>query len=172
MNMSSQDWLAVIQKEYVQNYLRQGGSGVKFVVSAEKGVRRDLPQQLNKMAQDEGYVFAKADSQYTKIHMIDRLFRRIARQIDWDGFAHVFLSRLLVDNGYQVPDDRAAFSLQAIAELNDREEMLLRRELRSWLERAIYRDSGMCQEFRIAMVRLCLAQLDNGDPKPFLANAV
>lgn len=35
MNMSSQDWLAVIQKEYVQNYLRQGGSAVKFVVSAE-----------------------------------------------------------------------------------------------------------------------------------------
>jgi len=172
MNMSSQDWLAVIQKEYVQNYLRQGGSAVKFVVSAEEGVRRDLPQQLNKMAQDEGYVFAKADSQHTKIHMIDRLFHKIARQIDWDGFAHVFLSRLLVDNGYQVPDDRAAFSLQGIAELNDREEMLLRRELRSWLEKAIYRDSGMCQEFRIAMVRLCLAQLDSGDPKPFLANAV
>ncbi len=26
MNMLSQDWLAVIQKEYVQNYLRQGGT--------------------------------------------------------------------------------------------------------------------------------------------------
>ncbi len=172
MNMSSPDWLAVIQKEYVQSYLRQGGSAVKFAVSAEEEVRRQLPQQLNRMAQDEGYVFAKADAQYTKIHMIDRLFHKIARQIDWDGLAHLFLSRLLAENGYQVPEDRAAFSLQVIAEINDREEMLLRRELRSWLEKAIYRDSGMCQEFRMAMVRLCLAQLDNGDPNPFLANAV
>lgn len=172
MNMSSQDWLSVIQKEYVQSYLHQGGSAVKFVVSAEEEVRRELPQQLNKMAQDDGYVFAKADAQYTKIHMIDRLFHKVARQIDWDGLAHAFLCRLLVENGYQVPDDRAAFSLQAIAELNDREEMLLRRELRSWLEKAIYRDAGMCQEFRMAMVRLCLGQLDSGDPNPFLANAI
>lgn len=172
MNMSSQDWLMVIRKEYAQSYLRQGGSAVKFVVSAEEDLRRELPSQLQWMAQEEGYVFAKADAKYTKIHMIDRLFHKIARQIDWDGFAHVFLSRLLVENGYQVPEDPAAFSLQAIAELNDREEILLRRELRSWLEKSIYRDSGMCQEFRMAMVRLCLAQLDSGDPNPFLANAV
>ncbi len=172
MNMSSQDWLTVIQKEYVQNYLRQGGSAVKFVVSAEEEVRREIARQLNKMAHDHEYVFAKADAHYTKIHMIDRLFHKIARQIDWDGLAHLFLSRLLTENGYQVPDDRAAFSLQTIAGLNDREEMLLRRELRSWLEKAIYRDAGMCQEFRMAMVRLCLAQLDSGEPNPFLANAV
>ena len=172
MNMSSQDWLEVIQKEYLQSYLPQGGSAVKFVVTDQEEVRRNIPQQFNRMAQDEGYVFAKADAQYTKVHMIDRLFHKIARQIDWDGLAHLFLSRLLVENGYQVPDDRAAFNLQAIAQLNDREEMLLRRELRSWLEKAIYRDPGMCQEFRMAMVRLCLAQLDSGEPNPFLANAV
>ncbi|MDT7042106.1 BREX system ATP-binding domain-containing protein [Candidatus Nitronereus thalassa] len=172
MNMSSLDWLEVMRKEYFQSYLRQGGSAVKFVVSAEEEVRRALPQLFSKMAKNDAYVFAKADAQYTKIHMVDRLFHKIAKQIDWDGLAHLFLSRLLVENGYQVPDDRAAFSLQAIAELNDREEMLLRRELRSWLEKAIYRDSGMCQEFRMAMVRLCLAQLDSGDPNPFLANAV
>jgi len=172
MNMSSHDWLGVVQQEYVRSYLLQGGSAVKFVVSAEEEVRRDIPKQFHRMAQDHEYVFAKADSQYTKVHMIDRLFHKVARQIDWDGLAHLFLSQLLEENGYQVPDDRAAFNLQTIADLNDREEMLLRRELRSWLEKAIYRDTGMCQEFRMAMVRLCLAQLDNGDPNPFLANAV
>lgn len=172
MNMSFQEWVEVIKKEYIQGYLPQGGSAVKFLVCAEEDLRKEIPQQLNKMVQDEGFVFVKADAQYTKIHMVDRLFHKIARQIDWDDLAHSFLCRLLQENGYQVPHDRAAFNLQAIAHLNDREEMLLRRELRSWLERSIYRDPGMCQEFRMAMVRLCLAQLDSGEPNPFLANAV
>ena len=48
----------------------------------------------------------------------------------------------------------------------------VRRDLHSWLERAIYRDPHMCQEFRLAMIRLCLAQLDVGDSSSFLTTAV
>jgi len=48
----------------------------------------------------------------------------------------------------------------------------LRRDLNSWLERAIYRDTHMCQEFRMAMIRLCLGQMDSGSESPFMTEPV
>lgn len=172
MPMILNDWLTVLRKEYLQGYVRQGGSVVKFAVNADEECGRTLLQGLRQAAEDEGYQFAKADAQYTKIHMVDRLFHKIAKQIDWDGLAFEFVRGLLTQNGYQIPPSREEFTLQHVASLNDREETLLRRELRTWLERSLYRNSSMCLEFRMAMIRLCLAQLDLGEPNPFLANAV
>ena len=172
MNLSSHEWLGILRREYVQGYLRQGGSAVKFVVQSDMDDRRELKAGLNQIAQEEGFFFSEVDSQFTKIHMVDQLFYALARQIDWDELAYLFVSRLLGQHGYQVPDDRAQFRLPQIAAFNGREELLFRREFRSWLEQAIYRDPDMCQEFRMAMIRLCLAQLDVGEPNPFLAKGV
>ncbi len=50
--------------------------------------------------------------------------------------------------------------------------MFLRKELRSCLEKEIFHDFEMSQEFRIAMIRLCLNQLDTAKPSAFMSNAV
>ena len=35
--------------------------------------------------------------------MTDRFFHQIAKLIDWDDLSYKFVSRLLTENGYQVP---------------------------------------------------------------------
>lgn len=172
MDMRSQDWLEIVRREYLQDFIRRGGAAVKFVVPAEDIGHDQLRDQLAKMAKEEGFLFAFVDAKSTKIHMVDKLFHEVARQVDWDELAYSFVTQILKENGYELPSRRDEFNLQQIALLNRREEMFLRRELRTWLEKAIYRDFEMSQEFRIAMIRLCVAQLDPGDASPFLSNAI
>ena len=64
------------------------------------------------------------------------------------------------------------FSLRQVAALNERKEPMLRRDVQTWLEKSIEDDSGLCREFRMAMISLCLAQFDAGDSDRVLATAV
>ena len=172
MDLQPKDWLATVRQEYLQRFIRQGGSAVKFVVTESDLDKAYVRTNLTKMAQHDGFSSVHVDAQDTKVHMTDRFFHQIAKLIDWDDLSYTFVSRLLTENGYQVPAERSQFSLTGVAALNERAEPLLRRDLHSWLERAIYRDPHMCQEFRLAMIRLCLAQLDVGDSSSFLTTAV
>ena len=172
MDLSPHDWLTTVRKEYLQGFIRQGGTAVKFVVAESSQVKVLVQADLAAMAQEEGYSNIHVDAQDTKVHMTDRMFHQIAKMIDWDDLAYQFVSRLLVENGYRLPTERSQFNLVDVASLNERAEPLLRRDLHSWVERAIFRDPHMCQEFRLAMIRLCLAQLDAGASSPFLTTAV
>lgn len=172
MDMRPQDWLEIVRREYLQDFIRRGGAAVKFVVPAEEIGHDQLRDQLGKIAKEEGFLFAFVDAKSTKIHMVDKLFYEVARQVDWDELAYSFVTQILKKNGYELPSRRDEFNLQQIALLTRREEMFLRKELRAWLEKAIYRGFEMSQKFRIAMIRLCIAQLDPGGASPFLSNAV
>lgn len=172
MYIRPEEWLEVVRKEYLQGFIHDGGAAVKFIVPTEEIDHNALQQKLRGISDAEGYLFAFVDAAKTKVHMIDHLFHEVARQVDWNGLAYSFVARILGENGYRFPTDRTQFNLQRIASLNEREAPLLRREVNTWLERAIYRDFEMSQEFRIAMIRLCLAQLDPGGESLFLSNVV
>lgn len=170
--MGTHEWVAMLQKEYLHAFIREGGAAVKFGVCTNDESVPDCQLQFEVMAHEEGYVYAKVDSRFTKVHMVEKLFHKIAKQLDWDDLAYRFMIRLLKDNGYQVPSSRKEFSLRQIAALNERKEPMLRRDVQTWLEKTIEGDSGLCREFRMAMIRLCLAQLDAGDTDQVLGTAV
>jgi len=172
MYMTPQEWLDTVRKEYLQDFIRRGGAAVKFVVPMEEIGHDQLRDELRRAAEEEGFLFAFVDAASTKIHMVDKLFHEVARQVDWDGLAYSFVTRIFKENKYELPSARDEFNLQQIALRNKREEKLLRKELHTWLEEAIYRDFEMSQEFRIAMIRLCIAQLDPEGASPFLSNAI
>jgi hypothetical protein len=172
MYITQKEWLDTIRVEYLHDFIKRGGATVKFVVPMENIDHNQLLKLLRKTSEEENYIFTSVDAVSTKIHMIDKLFHEVARQIDWDELSHAFIKKLFTQNDYQLPEQHEDFNLQNIAEINNREEMFLRKELRSWLEDKIFHDFEMSQEFRIAMIRLCLNQLDTAGPSVFLSNAV
>jgi len=172
MDLRPQEWFYTLRQEYLQRFIGQGGSSVKFVVTSSDTERVGVQTQLATLAQDEGYICAAVNAQDTKIHMMDKFFHQVARRIQWDDLASQFVRRLLQENGYQIPEGKEEFSMAGVARMNERAEPLLRRDLNSWLERAIYRDTQMCQEFRMAMIRLCLGQMDSGSESPFMTEPV
>jgi len=171
-NMAANDWLTVIQQEYLKSFVREGGGAIKFAVFPDHEALQGCQQALDRVANQEAYAFVKVDARFTKVHMVERLFHKIAKHVDWDDLAYKFVLGLLEENGYQIPANRSEFSLRHVAALNERKEPMLRRDVQTWLEKSIEGDSGLCREFRMAMIRLCLAQLDAGDADRVLATAV
>jgi hypothetical protein len=139
---------------------------VKFIVPSRTIDHEHLKDALRDMSQAEEYAFVFVDAARTKVHMIDRVFHEIARQVDWDQLAFSFLSRSLPQHGYKCPPGREDFCLAKIAELNERDQGLLSGELKSLLEKNLWHDYRMCQEYRLAMIRLCQAVLDPGNVRP------
>lgn len=171
-NMANRDWLAVLQQEYLQSFVREGGGAIKVAVFPDHGSLVDCQQELNGLADTEGYFFAKVDARYTKVHLVERLFHKVAKQVDWDDLAYRFVLRLLEEHGYQIPTNRREFSLRHVAALNERKEPMLRRDVQTWLEQSIEGDAGLCREFRMAMIRLCLAQFESDGADQVIANSV
>jgi hypothetical protein len=172
MYMRPAEWLAVVQKEYLPSFIRGGGAAVKFVVPTEEIDHGELQQELRSIAETEGYQFAWVDAAKTRVHMIDHLFHEIAHQVDWDDLAFSFTARILAENGFTLPSQRQEFTLHKLAELNGRDERLLRQEVHALPEKHLIYDYQMCQEFRIAMIRLCQAQLDPHGLSPVPAEVI
>ncbi|MBS3937129.1 MAG: DUF2791 family P-loop domain-containing protein [Peptococcaceae bacterium] len=172
MYTTKKEWLDMIRGEYLHDFVKRGGAAVKFCVPMEDVDHSQLLASLRAASEDESYIYASIDAASTKIHMIDKLFHEVARQIDWDDLANVFVRKIFSQKKYQLPEHREDFNLQNIALLNDREEMFLRNELHSYLEKEIFGDFAMSQEFRIAMVRLCLNQLDTASAPVYLSAAI
>jgi hypothetical protein len=172
MDLRPQEWFHMLRQEYLQRFIGQGGSSVKFVVTDSESARAGVQTHVGMIAQQEGYMCVPVDAKETKIHMMDKFFHQVARRIPWDDLASQFVRRLLQENGYHIPEGKDEWCMSGIASLNERAEPLLRRDLNSWLERAIYQDTQMCQEFRMAMIRLCLGQMDSGSESPFMTEPV
>lgn len=168
MYMRPKNWIEVVQREYLQRFIRAGGSAVKFAVLLENIDPNGLRNDLKLIADNNHYLFATVSADHCKLHMIEHLFFTIARQVDWDQLARGILRKVFNDNGYLFPDEDdtsvisadASLSLAMLAELNDRVPSELRRDINIWLEKAIYHRTDISLEFRIAIIRLCTALLD------------
>jgi P-loop Domain of unknown function (DUF2791) len=174
--MDTAEWLEVTGREYLEDFVRAGGAAVKLVVPGDAAEREGLRQCLAALAAQGGFRWASAEATTTRMHLIDQLFFAVARQLDWDDLARSFLRRHLVRSGLRVPDGAGApsgwpLSLAALQEANDSPGPVFDAEVKRGLINRLYGDDTMSREFRLAMLRLCLAQLDPADD-PDLAEAV
>jgi hypothetical protein len=159
--MQPLEWLQVVRPEYLDTFVVAGGGAVRFVVPGTRDDGCQVHAGLRTAADELDLQFVAVDAATTKLHLADKLFGAVARQVDWDALASTFVWRLLAGRGLQLPSAReGAIDLATIAELNAREEPRLRAELHSAIEIDIFRDYAMSQEFRLAMIQLCIARLD------------
>ncbi len=104
--------------------------------------------------------------------MVDAIFFAVARQIDWDHLAGSVVRRLLERHGFLAPPEGERLEYGVIADLNQYDESELRRDVRLMLTSQVLRDYAMAQEFRIAMLRLCQAQLEGAEEQAAEARAI
>jgi BREX system ATP-binding protein BrxC/D len=169
--MSPEEWVAVVEREYLATYVRDGGAAVKFAAAGSDAGRAELHQRLATAADAYGFQLATVDATEVRVHLVDQLFHAVARQLDWDGCARAYLERLFRARGLRLPRAPEPLSAARLAELNAAPEVLLRAELRRVLEHELFEDYAMGREFRLAMFALCTAQLDPTD-NPALEAAI
>ena len=157
-SLSADDWLSTIEREYLGEFVRDGGAAVKFVVADTGTGRQALSARLQGAAQDNGYLFVGLDAAHIRVHMIDKVFHEVARHVAWDDLARDYSDRLLAALGYPAPLDPR--------------DRLSRPRVERELQGQLLHHYGMSQEFRIAMLWLCMAQLYPEEPNLSRATAV
>lgn len=159
MPVDGAEWLERMSGEYLDGFVVEGGSAVKFAVGDESGLRA-LAEGLREAAAARSLLFVEVDAADTKLHMIHDLFFALARAVDWEAAAQRLVEALFARNAYAWPRPGQPVNVAELAEANGIAPNLLQRQVQQWITAAIWKDARMTQEFRNAMMRLCLSRLE------------
>ena len=156
------EWLKLIDKEYLRDFIVKGGSAVKFVVADDAGIAA-LDAGLVGQAAEHGLLFARVNSADVKLHMMQQIFFAVSRQIDWEADAQHFVEGLFQRQGYRWPHPGEPVVLKDLAEANQTDATILNRDFKKWLTRELMQDTNMAQDFRLAVTQLCINRLAPAD---------
>ncbi len=153
------DFLA---KEYLGDYVRAGGAAVRFIVPGDGQVATRWHDALARVAAAEGYVRVRVDAADTKVHMVDQLYAAVARDVDWAALARQAV-RAAWESIDLPPADGRHLSAAAVAAHHEVDAREAGRSLRRRLEADLLHDATLAREFRVALLRLCQAELGTGE---------
>jgi hypothetical protein len=162
MAVAMENWLDLIDREYLRPFICEGGSAVKFV-EGDGGQLDEVRERFARLAERNGLMSCRIDASATRLHMIQDIFFAVSRSMDWPALAQGFVEALTIKQGYKWPRAGGGVTFQDVAACNEVDERLLRRDMNRWLTDEIMHDRAMSQDFRIAMTRLCLARLEPDD---------
>ncbi|MEO8888085.1 MAG: BREX system ATP-binding domain-containing protein [Jatrophihabitantaceae bacterium] len=160
--LSAESYADFVAKEYLGEYVRTGGAAVRFVVTGADDVAQRWHRSLASSATAEGYLYVAAGAGEVRVHLIDQLYAAVARQLDWDELARQQVREAWEQLGLPSPD-ADTLSVAAIAEHHEVDAREAARSMRRQLEGTLLRDPSLAREFRLAVLRLCQAQLATGD---------
>ena len=157
-----QEWLHFLRQEYLDSFVREGGSAIKFVVPLDEQAGPTLFDDVVACASSLGYLVAVVSAGECKVHMIDHLFFKIAEQISWEDLSERVILKLAEEEGYEPPSDGPASLLQRMAVRNEIDPEFLNMGLRRRIANKVFRHRKLSKDFRIAMSQICLARLTGG----------
>jgi hypothetical protein len=160
--MSVAGYVDFIAKEYLGDYVRNGGAAVRFVVVGDDEVAARWHDGLRSAATADGYLHVQADTADVRLHMIDQLYAAVARAVQWRELARRQVLVLWDELGLSAPAGDE-LTVAAVAAHHDVDVREAARSIRRRLEGAILRDASLAREFRLAVLRLCQAELGTGE---------
>lgn len=159
--MSPQEWVEILRREYLADYVRQGGSSVKFAVASQPTTRASVLSGVARAARGEGFEVVSLDATTTKLHLIQKFFYEVAKRTEWERLANAYTKRCLEQLGCSF-GGRERFDLDRLAARAGSDRDSLRDRFGAILKKDLHGDHAMTQEFRVAMMHLCLGQIQCG----------
>jgi hypothetical protein len=163
--VSPDAWLDTIHREYLSEYIKSGGSSVKFI-SGDGATLANSQTRLHDLAGDEGYFHVHLDAakvlpdgKKPDLHRIDRFFFAATESVDWRERTTAEARGYLNSRGIVVQPGRALNDVDGIAQDNGRTAADLINQLQRELVTGYIKDHGMAIEFRTAVSALVRAQL-------------
>ena len=171
-----EEYLEFLRKEYLADFIRRGGASVKLAVVGNDQVAERFHTGLAAAARAEGYLFAAVDAASVRVHLVDQMLFAVARQVDWQALATSAVRAAYDAAAFPVPDAElvpgapgqpapgpGGLTIATVAASYDVNPRELYRSVRRQLEQALLGGAGLVHEFRLAMLRLCQAELGAGD---------
>jgi hypothetical protein len=157
------DWLDVLAKEYLGDYVLNGGSSIKFAVASDE-LRPQVIEKVEALCSSAKFVVLKVDAAQVRVHMPQEIYLSMARQIEWPCLTRAVVLNIAEERRYRVDgidpaDNESVF--EAIAERNGVDSRSVHQDLRPAIQDRVCRNPGMMRDFRAAMTKLCS---DEGGP--------
>lgn len=152
------EWLDVVDRYYLSNFIKSGGSAFKLQLAPHGGSVTGVLDEVKSLARKNGFIYVQVSADETRIDKVDQLFFAIAKQIDWEALVAKDAANFLRSRDYEVPEGVQPSDITAIAEANDTEQEDLLRDIRRATRQEILQDRRMCKEFRTAVAELRRAQ--------------
>jgi hypothetical protein len=161
MTMKAAEWLEVVGREYLDEYVPAGGAAIKFLIA--DGNDLELIDELAEASRRRGYVTATVDAREMRIDKIEEIFWGVARQVRWQDLAAVVRRKGFSDLQWVVPAGTPE-TFEAIAEATAMARQTLENAMTSWLTANVFRDYHLSADFRMAMMFLCLEPMKSALP--------
>ena len=156
------DWLDVVRREYLSDYVPNGGAAVKFVVPCDGSVTESIAGRVATSASEHGYVVSTVSAATIRLHMIDKVFNAIASQIPWADLAGRRLLDLCVGS-FDTPATLSEGPADSqIAQHSGADIEYVRAVVNKQIGDHVFRDHTLARDFRIAMTWMCRARLTGG----------
>lgn len=158
--ISLDDWLPVIDREYLSTFVREGGASIKFAVTP-RGLKAELYRRVKIRCRELDYVPVEFDSGNHRAHMAQALFFCLAGQVHWRSLARLMILKLAAERGYDVEGTDPAGTdniFQAIARANGLEPASILLEIRRDIQDRVFKNRNLARDFRVCMTHLCLLE--------------
>ena len=153
------EWLSVIEREYLTGFVPAGGASVKIALLEDAGIAPATDRLLG-LGRTHGMLTVAIEAPHTRVHLMHELFFAIARALPWDGLVQRYLERVFAANAYAWPRLGERMGMAALAASFGVAAGLLARQRDQWLTADLWEDRRLAQDFRAAMLYLCLSHLE------------
>lgn len=153
--VEASEWVRLIDKEYLQDFIHQGGTALKFAVIDSSVLATQVMEKIQSDSRCLDYLVAHIDAAKVGVHRMDQVFHSTAQQIDWSDLARRVLKQSYAEIGVDVPG--TDLSVDTVAAHNGVTPGPLRAELRRALEGLLNRSHDLARDFRYAMRWLCFS---------------
>ncbi len=161
MRVTASEWLGVVVTDYLDDFIRSGGSAVRFLSGAEELVD-NVTTSVAEEAVSRGYHIVRLDpacplpdGRRPDYHQIEKLFFGVSRSFDWKSLAEQHVRKKMQELGYALPPgSRIGDGLSEFLDLNRLDYDTFVAALQRALRADIVQDRAMALEFRSAVSAL------------------
>jgi len=152
------EWLGIIEHEYLAGFIPAGGAAVKFAITCPERIPL-ITRGLGEAAVRHGLIALHLSATTTRVHMLHDVFFAIARQVPWEAMVQRQVEDMFARHGYAWPHPGHQVTMAELAEVHAIAPALLERSRDQWLSEEVWDDAALAQDFRSALMRLCLSRL-------------
>lgn len=160
--IAATDWVAILDREYLAEYIPAGGAALKVGARIDDGPVAAMGDALARQAALRGMLVARIDAATTRLHLAEHFLFAVADQIDWHDLVDRLVAALATVEGYAPAAPGSEPLFRRIASANDIDADVVRMEMKRAVSRRVWGDTRLARDFRVAMTQLALAHLTGG----------
>lgn len=142
--------------EYLEGFIKSGGSKIKLYMSSEPELRARLFQDLARQAIASGYAVVHVNAAaVAKVHLFNNLYQAVTSELDLAGYLQRYTQQVIKHLGYHPEEVPAGVTfVDWAAEARGRVPERLRLEARELLERDLFRNKAVYRSFATVAMQL------------------